>query len=147
MKTPTMSRLVGALAILCASATMSLAHSDEHTIRHLLHTTFDKPESRVESDPVVVVGDHALAGWTQGDLGGRALMRWRHGTWQVFLCSGDAIKALDALQQTGTPAQDADKLARDIEAAESTLSPERRAQFSRFEGTVLMDTGGAHPKH
>jgi hypothetical protein len=142
-----LARFIGAVAILMAGATLSLAQGDEHAIRHLLHTTFDKPDSKVKIDPVVVVGDHALVGWTQGDLGGRALMRRRHGTWHVHLCSGDSIKASDALQQTGISAPDADKLARDIELAERAIAPERRAQFSRFEGTVMMDASGAHPKH
>ena len=145
--TSILAKFIGAVAMLMAGATISLAQGDEHAIRQLLHATFDTPGSRVSIDPVVVVGNHALVGWTQGDLGGRALMRRKHGTWQVHLCSGDAIKASEALQQTGISAPDADKLARDIEVAERAIAPERRAQFSRFEGTVLMDAGGSHPKH
>jgi hypothetical protein len=35
-----------------------------------------------------------------------------------------------------------------MKQAESTLSPERAAMFSRFEGLVMMEDGGAdhHPK-
>jgi hypothetical protein len=142
-----MIRSLIVVALLFVSAESTLANSDDHAIRHLIHSTFDKPDSKVEIDPVVVVGDHALVGWTQGDLGGRALMRRKAGAWQIFLCSGDAIRSSEALQQTGIAPSDAERLARALEIAERALPPARLAQFSRFEGTVMMDTSGAHPKH
>ena len=42
-------------------------------------------------DPVVVEGDHAIAGWVQGDMGGRAHLRRKGHDWQLVLCSGDPL--------------------------------------------------------
>lgn len=114
-------------------------------IKHLLHDTFDKPESRLVVDPVVVSGDHAIAGWSQADMGGRALLRLRHGTWSLILCSGDGIKSAEALRHSGVPAGDAAKLAAALAAIEAKLPRDRLALFARFEGTLMMNADGSHP--
>lgn len=142
-----MSRLLAVLALVVLAATSAAAEKDDIAIRHLINSTFDKSDSRVTIDPIVVVGDHAIAGWTQGDMGGRALLRRKEGNWQFFLCSGDGIKSSSALQQTGIAPADADRLSQALEAAESQVASERRAQFSRFEGTVMMGPGGDHNRH
>jgi hypothetical protein len=49
--------------------------------------TFDEPDHRLEVAPVAVVGDNAVAGWVQGNQGGRALLRKRNGKWVLILCS------------------------------------------------------------
>ena len=77
---------------------------------------------------VTVSGDHAIADWAQGQMGGRALVR------------------------AGVPATDARKLERERTIAEAKLPPEKAAMFSRFEGLVMMDgeDGAAphpHPRH
>ncbi|WP_245322922.1 copper uptake system-associated protein [Bradyrhizobium valentinum] len=77
-------------ALLWAGA--ASAGPDEDAVRHLLHTTFDKPEARVVVDPVAVADGYALAGWTQGEMGGRALLRHRQGRWALILCAGDGIR-------------------------------------------------------
>ena len=45
--------------------------ADEAAISKLLHATFDRPEVPLTIAPVVVAGDHAIAGWIQADMGGR----------------------------------------------------------------------------
>jgi len=52
-------------------------------IHRLLSSTFDKPESRLSLDPIVVEGNAALVGWIQGDLAGRAFLRDRDGYWVI----------------------------------------------------------------
>ena len=130
-----------------AFATQAVAGSAEDEIRNLLHSTFDKPGSALVVEPVVAVGDHAIAGWSQGELGGRALLRRRAGAWSLILCSGDGIKSAAALRQAGLPSNEATVLARRLADAERKLPSERLALFSKFEGVVTMDTSGQHPPH
>jgi hypothetical protein len=119
--------------------------TDESAISKLLHTTFDRPDAPLTIAPAVVSGNHAIAGWTQGDTGGRALLRRKGESWELILCAGDGIKSRDALAKAGIPAQDAAALERDLAAAESRLPPQHVAMFSRFEGIVMMDGSGSHP--
>ena len=80
-----------ALLVSCASLPVHAA-DDPAAIRQALMQAFDKPHARLSVEPVVVVGQHAVAGWAQGERGGRALL-YRHGTaWQIAACAGDALK-------------------------------------------------------
>jgi copper(I)-binding protein len=147
-----MKRISLVLATIAAGVALlrvapTYAGPDEESIRHLLHSTFDKPESRLVVEPVVVSGDHALAGWSQGDMGGRALLRNRGGTWSLILCSGDGITSAEALRQAGVAPGDATALSFRLGEAERKLAPERLALFAKFEGTMMMDASGGHPQH
>lgn len=113
--------------------------ADETAISRLLHGMFDKPGETLSVEPIVVSGEHALAGWTQGQMGGRALLRRQHQAWSLVLCAGDGIKSKQALAQGGVPSADAEKIATSLAAAEARLAPERVAMFSRFEGVMMMD--------
>lgn len=117
--------------------------SNEEQIRHLLSTTFDRVDSRVTADPVVISGDYAIAGWTQGEKGGRALLRHERGEWVVVACAGDAFKKADALAASGVPVGDARRLAELQLAAEGGVSKERRRLFDSFGPVVGIE---AHPK-
>jgi hypothetical protein len=66
-----------ALVLLTVVSTAAGAqdHTAEATIKALMAAQFDRPEQRLMVNPVVVEGDHAIAGWVQGDMGGRALLR------------------------------------------------------------------------
>ena len=64
------------VAVLCTSAVV--AEPDESAIVRLLHGMFDRPGQSLVDALIVVSGDHVIADWTQGDMGGRALLRWRH---------------------------------------------------------------------
>lgn len=143
-----MIRFIVSAVMLLAGLSHALAGPDEDAIGHLLHDSFDKPESRLVVDPIVVVADHAVAGWTQGDRGGRALLRRAAGQWRIVLCSGDAIRSGTALRQAGLPERDAETLAHRLAVAESTIPESRRALFATFEATVMMDSeNGAHRPH
>ena len=119
--------------------------ADEAAISKLLHTTFDRPEAPLTIAPVVVAGGHAIAGWAQGEMGGRALLRKKGESWELVLCAGDGIKSRDALAKAGVPAQDAAALERELAAAESKLPARHVAMLSRFEGMLMMDGSGNHP--
>ena len=64
------------LQLACVIPSARAADSpDEAGIRQVLMTTFDKPEARMQVEPIVVQAEHAVAGWIQGERGGRALER------------------------------------------------------------------------
>lgn len=122
------------------------AHDDATAIRALIGDTWGTPDSKVETEPVVVSGSHAVASWTQGKRGGRALLRRNDGAWRVVLCSGDPLKDAAWLAEAGVPAADADILAQRLAHAEASVPAPRRAKFSLFEGVVegSHDAHGAH---
>lgn len=141
-----MLRTLIALIVLFLGLTgAARAGADEDAVRHLLHATFDKPEQKLVIEPLVVRAGYAIAGWTQGDMGGRALLQNKHGRWTLILCAGDGIKTADALRQTGVSPDDASALAQALAKAEQSVSAERLAIFARFEGLLRMDEAGNHP--
>jgi hypothetical protein len=135
--------LAAALCIVVTAATLAFA-SDQDAIRHVLMSTFDKPDARLVVDPVVVSGDHAIAGWSQGDMGGRALMRMKGHAWEIVLCAGDDLKKTDVLTKVGLQAATAKALAASLAQAEAKLAPERLELFSKFEGMVMVSGNGHH---
>jgi copper(I)-binding protein len=120
----------------------AVQEDDPTLIEKTLKSMFDKPENPLTVSPVVVVSDVAIAGWTQGAMGGRALLRRVHGKWSIQLCSGDALKEAAALEKAGLSAGDASALASALAQAEAGLDAARLKLFSSFEGTVLMDAHG-----
>ena len=131
------------MALTCAIHSPARATDDANAIRAVIGATWDKPDSKVEIDPVVVSGSHAVASWTQH--GGRALMRRGDRRWSVVLCSGDPLKDAGWLAEAGVPSSDADRIARDLGAAEALVTAERRAKFSLFEGVVSGESGHHGP--
>lgn len=132
----------GALAfalLLIVGACGQDTSGEEADIRALMHQAWDRPDAPLEVGPIAVSGSNALAGWTQGDTGGRALLSKRNGAWTVVLCSGDAIKSEPALVASGVPPSDARAIAEQTAALERDVSPERLRLMSSFEGTVRMD--------
>lgn len=99
----------------------------------------------MQVDPIIVQGDFAIAGWTQAERGGRALLRRHHGAWQVNLCSGDGLKDPKVLVDAGLAPADAKHLAERLVRAEASLPAAQRAKFSTFDGLMRMDAQGHHP--
>ena len=140
-------------AVLAASLVLgllpnvALAHDDQHEIIHLMKGMFDTPENPLSVEPVIVVGDNAIAGWVQGERGGRALL-WRvDGQWKIRLCSGDGLKDPKLLEIANISAADAATLASQLAAAEAKLDPAVLAKFSSFEGTMITDPEAGHQGH
>lgn len=126
------------------------AADDVSDIRSLIGATWDKPDSKVEIDPVVIAGSHAVASWTQGEHGGRALMRRGDKGWSVVLCSGDPLRNAGWLHEAGVPKPDAESIAAALASAEGQVPEARRAKFSLFQGVVSGDgvdhhAPGDHP--
>jgi hypothetical protein len=107
--------------------------------------TWNEPAKPLRVEPVVIVGDFAVAGWTQGDMGGRALLVRRHGKWTIAVCGGDALKAAETLVRAAVPPDVARNLADQTRAAEALLDPRYVVQLSKFEGLVTIDGSGHHP--
>lgn len=133
----------GLLSPLAAKAADS---TDQAAIRKVMMHTWDKPAARLTVEPIVVLADHAIAGWTQAQGGGRALLaRDSHGAWRVTLCAGDGLKDAKVLESVGMSAATARRMAEQLAKAEAAIPAQRRALFATFEGMVRMDASGNHP--
>lgn len=143
----TFARLAAVVVIGFSLAAPVSAHDsgDADAVHHLIMQTFDKPEAPLTVEPVTVEADIAVAGWAQGDTGGRALLRKKNGNWSLVLCSGDALIDAAALQKFGLTPERAEALASAVIAAEAKLDPTLVVKLSRFDGVVVMDSDGGHP--
>jgi hypothetical protein len=112
---------------------------DRAAVQAVLHGLYDRPGVSLDAGPVAVEGNIAVADWTQGRMGGRALLRRDKSGWHLTLCSGDALRNKDGLMAVGIPAAEAETLARKIQTAEAGVKPERLARMASFQGVMRMD--------
>jgi hypothetical protein len=132
----------GALSVLLmlAPATASFADTPDQTaIQTVMHGMFDKPDMELVISPVTVEAGFAVAGWTQGDMGGRAFLKKDGARWTLILCTGDGIRSVGGLTGSGVPADTARALAAAIAEAEKSVDPDRLKKLASFPGTVRMD--------
>lgn len=120
------------------------ARDEAAEIVGLLMQTFDRPEARLSVGPVVIEGDAAVAGWTQGETGGRAFLRRTQDGWQLLACGGDALKTAKTLAGLGLPAQQAQALAAAVAAGERGVEAGRRRAFASFKGLQAMQGSTSH---
>lgn len=120
------------------------AEADAAAIRAQMQAAWDRPEQPLQTGPIVVEGDVAVAGWIQGARGGRALLRREATGWVTVLCAGDLLRSAAGLAEAGVPSAAADALAAALIAAEAGLVPERRARMDAFQGVVRLDAHGTH---
>ncbi len=139
--------LVAAMLVTAVVPCLADEASDKAVIQHVMRGTWDKPDAPLRIEPIVVASGYAVAGWAQGDMGGRALLRRKGDAWSIVLCSGDALKSADTLIKAAVPITAAAELAAGLAKAEASTDPRLVAQFSRFEGLVMMDEAGNHPPH
>jgi len=109
---------------------------DEGRVREATEAHFGSALAAIEVGPVIVSGDHAVADWTQGGFGGRALFERHGGGWMLLLCSGDSIRRAGNLRRAGVPEFNATRIADRLATAEAALPPERLARMKRFVGTA-----------
>ena len=122
-----------------------MSTQDQGAIITLMKAQFDKPEAPLTVDPVVVMGDHALASWAQGDMAGRALLERRAEGWAIILCAGPELRAAEFLSQHGV--KGADHLSAMFNAAEDGLGEEAVARFSSFAEVVMISDPSTHGDH
>lgn len=139
--------LLGALAASSAPLWAHEAHagSDAQQISHVLKRQFDRPDAPLSVAPVVVVGDAAVAGWSQQGKGGRALLRKEKGGWSIHVCAGKGLTQTDVLEMSGLPKAQAADMARQVAKAEGALTAQQRALFDSFEGVLKVGGEGAAP--
>lgn len=133
-----------------SSASNTNANADntaEQQIRQLIGKTYDQADKKVETAPISIVNDYALADWVQGEKGGRALLQRKQGEWQILACGGDGFKKARHLQQTGMPAATAQQLVKQLEQAEQALPPARVKQFGLFDANPATKHGAASASH
>ncbi|SNT76907.1 copper uptake system-associated protein [Paracoccus seriniphilus] len=86
--------------------------------------------------PVVLAGDVAIAGWTDGRVGARAFLRRKGTQWQVELWSNDSLLLLATLTSLGVSRVQAAALRAEMRAAEAALGPGFTSRFDAFPGTA-----------
>jgi hypothetical protein len=116
--------------------------TDQQTIEHMMRHTWERPDAPLDIGPVTVEGDHAVAGWTQGERGGRALLSKSDKGWRVVLCAGDALLDTATLRSAGLSAGAANLMSQAATQAESALPQSRIKQFASFKG--VMNVGAEH---
>jgi hypothetical protein len=124
----------------CAGSYPGFAENSFETaaIAKVMRDIWDRPDARLDLDPVVAVDGYAIARWTQGELGGRALLQKHGGAWQVVLCSGDPLCEASTARAAAVPAATAERLTESLCKAEAAIPAERRKQLSLFQGLVKM---------
>ena len=142
-------RLMLALSVaVMLSACGPSEETDRAAAQAVLHALYDKPGAKLDSGPAAIEGDIAVVDWTQGEMGGRALMQRSGEGWRLVLCSGDPLRTREGLEGVGVPPPAAEALAREIQAAEADIAPERLARMASFKGVMRMapaaHAGGHH---
>lgn len=115
------------------------APSEADRISHAMKAIWDSPEAPLVVEPIVIEGDYALAGWTQLTRGGRALLKSRHGEWNVHMCGGDGLNDVETLTMAGMSVEAAERLVKNTSAAEAKIPAEVTAKFSTFGDNMVVD--------
>jgi hypothetical protein len=129
-----------ASATVIVAASCSPAANDEDDIAAIeaaMRAAWDTPDAPLDAGPIAVSGDYAVADWTQGEMGGRALFR-RDSSWKVVLCAGDGIRTAAGLQGVGVPNEHARDLETELARLERGVKADRLEAMSRFAGVVRM---------
>lgn len=132
------------LATLVSAPLCAMAESDKSSLKakqaivQLIGKTYDQPQAKVRTAPIVLAGEYAVAGWLQGEKGGRALLKKQADEWQIVLCAGDGLRQEQGLIAAGVAPALAKQLVEQVQNAESRLPATTLAKFASFD---------AHMKH
>ena len=142
-----------AAGIAASPADASAPAAEVAAVTGRLKGLFERPEAPLQVNPVVVEGKHAVAGWVQGNTGGRALLKQRQGAWEVVACAGDSLRDPANYVLAGMEEEAAARLAAKVRDAEAALPAATLHQLSLFTGSMReQDHTGhkhtqAHPTH
>jgi hypothetical protein len=106
--------------------------TDEAQIQAVIGKTYDKPNNKVNTTPVSVADDFAIADWTQGERGGRALMKRINGNWEILVCGNDGLKDTKSLIKAGMSEKTASTIIKKLTDLEKSEDPKRLAKFNLF---------------
>lgn len=106
--------------------------TDEAQIQAVIGKTYDKPNNKVNTTPISVADDFAIADWTQGKRGGRALMKRIDGNWEILACGNDGLKDTKSLVKAGMTEKTASTIVKKLADLEKSEDPKRLAKFNLF---------------
>jgi hypothetical protein len=113
-------------------------------IQKLISKTFDRPDLKVQTDPIVIEGKVAIADWIQGEKGGRALLTRKHVDWEIIACGGAGFKDPGVIAAAGISKRIANNITEKLKIAEAKLPPQKIKQLDSFDGVVTMGHGMRH---
>jgi hypothetical protein len=117
-------------------AACSSLSDDRQAITQALHQSIDKPGAQLEVDPIVVRQSYAIAGWLQGEAGGRALLHRERGEWKIVAQAGEELRDAQFVKAAGVPQQEASALTNMLITAERSVPEARLARFDRYGENV-----------
>ena len=106
--------------------------TDEAQIQAVIGKTYDKPNNKVNTTPISIADDFAVADWTQGKRGGRALMKRIDGNWEILACGNDGLKDTKSLVKAGMSERTASTIVKKLADLEKLEDPKRLAKFNLF---------------
>lgn len=106
--------------------------TDEAQIQAVIGKTYDKPNNKVNTTPISIADDFAVADWTQGKRGGRALMKRINGNWEILACGNDGLKDTKSLVKAGMSEKTASTIVKKLADLEKLEDPKRLAKFNLF---------------
>ena len=106
--------------------------TDEAQIQAVIGKTYDKPNNKVNTTPISIADDFAVADWTQGKRGGRALMKRIVGNWEILACGNDGLKDTKSLVKAGMSEKTASAIVKKLSDLEKLEDPRRLAKFNLF---------------
>jgi hypothetical protein len=130
--------------VLNASAHSQTEEVSQEKIKTLISKTFDQPKLPVKTGPIVIEGKVAIADWTQGQKGGRALLRRKHADWEIIACGGAGFKDPSAIASAGISKEIANNITAKLKTAETVLPPQKIKQLDSFDGVVTMGHSMQH---
>ena len=140
-----------ALAFVAATCLFSNAIAHPQTeeesrerIQKLISKTFDRPDLKVQTDPIVIEGKVAIADWIQGEKGGRALLTRKHVDWEIIACGGAGFKDPSVIAASGISKRIANNITEKLKIAEAKLPPQKIKQLDSFDGVVTMGRSSRH---
>lgn len=125
----TLTILASAFLFLCGCSSVA---DERQAIAQALHQSLDKPTIALDIAPIVVRQNYAVAGWVQGDLGGRALLHRERSHWKIVAQAGKELRDAQFLKAAGMPQDEASALANMLITAERRVSEARLAQLDRY---------------
>ena len=120
------------LFLVFSGALSAEALTDEAQIQAVIGKTYDKPNNKVNTTPISIADDFAVADWTQGKRGGRALMKRINGNWEILACGNDGLKDTKSLVKAGMSEKTASTIVKKLADLEKLEDPRRLAKFNLF---------------
>jgi hypothetical protein len=136
-----------ALMLILSQNANVVAGEQEDKITKLLMDMFNQPNNPLKINPIVVENNYAIAGWSKGDKGGRALLTNDNNKWTIQLCAGDALKDAKFLKESGVDEKIISTILKKLSVAEAKLDANTLKRFSEFKDIVYINAGHGHQAH